>query len=230
MEWSIIKKIEEILERTISYYKGKLHVALDRYEYLTKLIIIIIFLIAIIFIYSIFSEFIDKNAFFYLISIIISIISLVISYLGLKTPKCNIHQNVKITNDSGIFIELYSQNKSSCIVSIDSIILLDEESKIIDLIDVQKHSKNLPKEILKSYILRNNNISTVPLVYIKYPKFDYEVKTYINLASNIQDIEKNNDDKHKKVNKLLLRFKRFDDYSFFDVSVNFEDVAHYTYH
>lgn len=108
--------------------------------------------------------------------------------------------------------------------------MLDEESKVIDSIDVQKHSKNLPNEILKSYILRNNSITTVPLVYIKYPKFAYEVKTYINLASNIQEIEKNNDDKYKEPKKLLLRFKRSDDSSFFDVSVNFDDVIYYTYH
>lgn len=215
------EQIEHFLENQLDNIKNKLIMAFITYEYLMKILLTVIFLLIVSLLLILLNKFISIQS----ISIIISIVSLTIStYFGLRKPKCDIGYNVNISKESGVFVELYSKNSSTCIVNINSMILLDDSSNKIMSFETRKFSKILPNDILKNYILSNKTISVVPLVYIKKPMFDYDVKTYMNLAGDLKQLDKNNE-----FATLILQFKRSDKPTYFEIKINYNDLINYKY-
>lgn len=216
-----LEQIEQFLENKLDNIKNKLIMAFITYEYFMKILFTVIFLLIVSLLLILLNKFISIQS----ISIIISIVSLTIStYFGLRKPKCDNGYNVNISKESGVFVELYSKNNSACIVNINSIILLDDSSNKIMSFETRKFSKILPNDILKNYILSNKTISVVPLVYIKKPMFDYDVKTYMNLAGDLKQFDKNNE-----FAILILQFKRSDKPTYFEIKINYNDIINYKY-
>lgn len=218
-----MKYIEHLLEESINFMKKELNIALDNYEYLTKLFFISII---ILFFYLILKKFGTQ------LSIVISISSAIMSaYLGLRSPKCKIRKNLIFSKKSGVFIELYSNNRSTCIISIESIILKDKKYNKLMELEYEDLSYQLPSDILKSYILSNDSISTIPLVYVSEGKFAHETKTHFHLATALNSIyiSQQTQDKsyEEEITKIIIRFKRSDRSYGFDITIDFNEINKY---
>lgn len=218
-----MKYTEQLLESLINFMKEALNKAFDKYEYLTKFFIIIIILSFYLILKKLGTQ----------LSIVISISSALMSaYLTLRSPKCKIREKLVFSKKSGVFIELYSNNKSTCIVNIESIILKDKNNNNLIELDSENLSNQLPSDILKGYILSNDNISTIPLVYSSEGKFAYEGKTYFHLATTLNliytnQMNVNNTYEENKIEKVVLHFKRSDKSSGFDITLDFNKIQNY---
>lgn len=222
---NMLKKAEKLLENIVNNSKNKINKALDDYEYLTKFTISLITILFIFLVYWL----LDKSS--NQISILISVISLIISsYLGFKKQKSEIKNDVSITKNSGIFIEMYSNNNATCIVNIESIILLNDSS-IIKSFYTEDFSKELPNEVVKSYILSNDSISLIPIVYVERQKIGALGDIgflKMNLAQSIKGMFSDELD-FSRVTNLSLKFSRSDKASPFYINLDFNDVLKYEY-
>lgn len=220
---NILNSLEYFLEKLVNNLKNKLNKAIDYYKYL----VISTFFLVIIIIISLCYYLLNKSS--NQISIIISILSLIISsYLGFRNPKCKIVKKVSITKGNGIFIELYSNNSATCIVSIERITVTDEHGNNKTII-TDCLSNELPTEILKSYIISNDKISIIPIVYVERIRsyvYSETVKTKMNLAKNILDIYKNYSDINKS-KTIEIEFRRSDNNQSFNVFLDFNEVLNY---
>lgn len=229
MKYNLEKKdhfldsLERFLKKLVNYLKNKLNKALDRYTYL----VISAFFLAVIIVISLCYYLLNKSI--NQISIIISLLSLIISsYLGFRNPKCKIAKKVSITKGDGIFIELYSNNSATCIVNIERIVVSDKDGNN-QLIITDDLLKVLPEEMVKSYILSNDNISIIPIVDVERTKisaYSESVQIKMNLARNIVKIYNSypDIDEYKKIG---IKFRRSDDNKSFIVSLDFNDVYNY---
>ena len=222
-KYYFLDSLECFLENLVNNVKNKLNKMLDYYKYL----VISAFFLVIIIIISLFYYLLNKSS--NQISIIISILSLIISsYLGFRNPKCKIVKKVSITKGNGIFIELYSNNSATCIVSVERITVIDEHGNNKSII-TEWLSNELPTEILKSYILSNDKISVIPIVYVERIRnsvYSESVQTKMNLAKNILDIYKNYPDIDKS-KTIEIKFRRSDNNQSFDVFLDFNEVLKY---
>lgn len=231
MKYNLKKKdhfldsLEYFLEKLVNNLKNKLNKALDYYKYLVISTFFLVVIISISLCYYLLNK--SSNQ----ISIIISILSLIISsYLGFRNPKCKIAKKVSITKGNGIFIELYSKNSATCIVNIERIAVINEHGNNKSIL-TDCLSNELPAEILKSYILSNDNISMVPIVYVERIKFDNynyteKVQIKMNLAKNIINIYKNYPDIDKS-KTIEIEFRRSDNNQSFSVFIDFNEVLKY---
>ncbi|MCK8626210.1 hypothetical protein [Apilactobacillus kunkeei] len=218
-----LDSLESFLKKLVNNLKNKLNKALDRYTYL----VISAFFLSVIIVISLCYYLLNKSS--NQISIIISLLSLIISsYLGFRNPKCKIAKKVSITKGDGIFIELYSNNSATCIVNIERIVVSDKDGNN-QLIITDDLLKVLPEEMVKSYILSNDNISIIPIVDVERTKisaYSESVQIKMNLARNIVKIYNSypDIDEYKKIG---IKFRKSDDNESFIVSLDFNDVYNY---
>ncbi|GAA6116716.1 hypothetical protein [Apilactobacillus kunkeei] len=218
-----LDSLEYFLEKLVNNLKNKLNKALDYYKYL----FISTFFLAVIIVIPLCYYLLNKSS--NQISIIISILSLIISsYLGFRNPKCKIVKKVSVTKGDGIFIELYSNNSATCIVNIERIIVSDEHGNN-KLIITDWLSNELPEEIVKSYILSNDNISVIPIVVVKRKEtsvYSESIQVKMNLAKNIVKIYNSypDTDKYKTIE---IEFRRSDNNQLFNVFLDFNEVLNY---